>query len=190
MDNHILSSFLRYLKQTLVTVFIMSFSVSSYATMTLVSAIVEGNNDCTGGGKTGAYFSTGKGFWNCEVLLQENGSIIYQTEADVIAKFDGNLDIESQDTDAWGNWADTVTFSNVTSSTGDWSTTSATPGIKFWSSKSTSSDLKLFWWVDSAQVTNSGPCYDGTDSQNFIKVCLELAQTVISGSRATSCQGL
>lgn len=163
----------------------------------LVSYSFSGDNDCSNGEFHQDDYKGLTGFSSCAIAIVDNdGNTIYL--ADVISKFDTDPykytestqyedEIASTDWEFNKEYSTDGTLTGNTSSTltnkyknASWSYTGGSPGIRFWTAKA-GSGFNLFWLVDNDNNKAAEFC----QPKVFTLSCLNLAQTVTSGSWST-----
>lgn len=177
-NNGFLNAFLLF--------FGLSVSFFAKAELTQVSVLIQSNNECSGPSHT---FSTGGGFSNCEISVQDNEGIT-QYLSDVIVKYNGNLSL-GETSNNYDIEEDDFQFSNTSSgnSSGTWEYNDGVftyPDIRFWLAKAGSGQsggFNLFWMVDSNEIPTN--CTAGQSSSNLSFACMNLAQSVTTGNWST-----
>ncbi|MDX2367682.1 MAG: PEP-CTERM sorting domain-containing protein [Colwellia sp.] len=180
----------------LVLGFSLFVSYAANAELTQVSVLItESSNDC-GNNK---YFddpnpdSVLNGFSNCRISVDNGGELAYLS--DVIIKFGGNDADFDGSHEISSNYTGVVQAddfdltANASNTSGSWiynNNEFTYPDIRFWTVKA-GNDFVLFWQVDLTETPDN--CLTGTDDFNLSFACMNLAQSVTTGSWATPVNG-
>jgi hypothetical protein len=167
-------------------------SYAAKAELTQVSVLItETSNDC-GNNK---FFddpnpdSVANGFSNCRISIYDNGEPQYLS--DVIIKFGGNSNDFDNSHEISNNYDGKVSANDFvltptnSNTAGSWVYNNDVfkyPDIRFWTAKGGNNFL-LFWVVDSTKIPDN--CAAGTNNFNLSFACMNLAESVTTGSWTT-----
>jgi hypothetical protein len=181
-------------KNILLKILLLSVSLfvsyAANAELTQVSVLItETSNDC-GNNK---YFDDPNdginGFDSCRIFVENGNELAYLS--DVIVKFGGNDEGFDNSHDISSNYTGQVQATdfdltaNSSNTSGSWvynDNKFKYPDIRFWTAKA-GNDFLLFWQVQSAEIPEN--CITGTNSFNLSYACMNLAESVTTGSWTT-----
>jgi len=172
----------------------LSFFIShaANAELTTVSVLItEGKTDCSG---NNAYFDDPNPVYSdfsaCRITMEDGNGDTYSL-SDVIIKFDS----DGQSSEISNQYIDpeqkvfasdfNFTFYNDPKNSGSWEYNDGDfkyPDIRFWTAKA-GDDFLLFWQVDLSEAPES--CLEGTHDSNLSYNCMNLAQSVTTGTWTT-----